>query len=166
MDLHCIQYLEKMLVKMNRILIKVLNHMLFFLFAVLILIVAANVVCRYILKSPLFWVTELACYILVYLIFFGAALALYRGEHVRIHMEEIKGPSVWKGIFEKVGIFFNYLFIVLLIVFGILLASKNMESYTGSLPIPMGNVYMAAPISGIIMLLLYTEYVFLKKKEE
>ncbi|MCI8429698.1 MAG: TRAP transporter small permease [Lachnospiraceae bacterium] len=166
MDINPVWYFRKVLVKINRILIRVLNGALFFLFAVLILIVAANVICRYVLKSPLFWVTELACYILVYLIFLGAALALYRGEHVRIYTEGMKMPSVCRNIFEKTAVLFNYLFIVLLIVFGMTVAVKNFKSYTGSLPIPMGYVYLAAPVSGIAMLLLYTERIFVKKKDE
>jgi TRAP-type C4-dicarboxylate transport system permease small subunit len=165
MDLHLIQYFEKTVVKINRILIKVLSSILFLLFAVLILIVTINVVFRYVLKNPLFWVTELSCYILVYLIFFGAALALYRGEHVGMNIEGIKVPFALKKLFERIGILFNYSFIVLLVVFGILVSVKNLGSYTGSLPIPMGYVYMAAPISGIAMLSLYTEHIFAKKKD-
>lgn len=164
MDLHLIQYFEKTVVKINRILIKALSGILFFLFAVLIIIVAMNVVFRYVLKNPLFWVTELSCYILVYLIFFGAALALYKGEHMGMNIEGIKIPIAWKKFFEKIGILFNYLFIVLLVIFGILVAVKNMGSYTGSLPISMGYVYMAAPMSGIAMLLLYTERIFCRKE--
>lgn len=166
MALHFIQHLEKVLIKINCMLIRILNSILFVLFGILILIVAANVVCRYVLKNPLFWVTELACYILVYLIFFGAALALYRGEHVRIHTEGIKMPSAWRRIFEIITVLFNYLFIMFLIVFGISVAVKNFGSYTGSLPIPMGYVYLAAPVSGIMMLLLYTEHILVKKKDE
>ena len=164
MGVYFIQHLEKAVVKVNKILIKVLNTVLFFLFAVLIFIVTMNVVCRYVLKSPLFWITELSCYILVYLIFFGAVLALYRDEHVKVNIEGIKLPAAWKGTFEKIGIVFHYLFIVLLIIFGGIVSVKNRESFTGSLPISMGYVYMAAPISGIVMLLFYTERIFCRKE--
>lgn len=165
MDSQFAKCFEKAIVKINSVLIKALHYVLCVLFAALIFIVTVNVVFRYLLKMPLFWVTELACYILVYLIFFGAALALYRGEHVSVNVEGIKMPRAWKRFFEISGIFFNYLFIVLLIVFGTMVAFKNMGSRTGSLPIPTGCVYLAAPSSGIVMLMLYTEHMMLKKKD-
>lgn len=157
--------LEKLVANINSVLIKVLNFILSFLSIVLIFVVVANVICRYVLRNPLFWATEFACYLLVYLIFFGAALALYKDEHVSVNTEGIKIPLVLKNIFEKVGILFNYVFIILLIVFGISISCKNMRSYTGSLPIPMGIVYLAAPISGVAMLLMYTERIIKKKVE-
>lgn len=159
-----IQFLERIVVKVNQILIKFINSILCTLFSVLIFIVMLNVICRYVLKKPLFWVTEFSCYILVYLIFFGAALALYKSEHVCINTKEIKISPAFKCICEKISIVFNYLFIILLIVFGTVVSFENMGSYTGSLPIPMGCVYLAAPLSGVAMFLLYTEYILVKEK--
>lgn len=156
--------LEDVIVQINRRLTKALKNVLCILFSILIVIVTLNVICRYVFKSPLFWVTEISCYILVYLIFGGAALALYDGEHVIINTEEMKVLIKIKLGLGKIAIILNYAFIFLLIVFGMMVTVKNLKSYTGALPIPMGYVYMAAPLSGVVMLCLYTERVLGKEQ--
>ena len=166
MDLKKIYMMKEIVIKINRLLNIILRNVLCTLFGALIVIVAINVICRYILKNSLFWVTELTCYILVYLIFLGSALALYQGEHVGVNTDGIKIPKTLKFFFERVSIFLNYVFIIFLIVFGTILSCQNMKSYTGVLPIPMGYVYFAVPVSGVVMLLLYTERILIKKKDE
>lgn len=166
MDGQFMQNLELAIIKTNRVLILILKNLLYVLLAILILIVTLNVFCRYVLRNPLFWVTELSCYILVYLIFGGSALAMYRGEHVHINITEMEYLSSIRPFLKIIEILCSYLFIIFLIVFGFSVTLKNMSSYTGSLPIPMGCVYAAAPISGCFMLLLYTERVLKEKKEK
>lgn len=158
--------MKEIIIKINRILNIILRNVLCILFGTLILIVAINVLCRYILRNSLFWVTELTCYILVYLIFLGSALALYQGEHVGINTDRIKIPKALNFFLKRASIFLNYIFISFLIVFGTILSCQNMKSYTGVLPIPMGYVYFAVPVSGVVMLLLYTERILIKKKDE
>jgi TRAP-type C4-dicarboxylate transport system permease small subunit len=57
----------------------------------------------------------------------------------------------------------NYSFLIVMIVVGFALAFSNMDSFTGSLPIPMGCIYLAAPISALLMMPLYLEYVLIER---
>lgn len=150
--------------KINQILDKCVQCLLAFLFVTLILIASLNVFFRYILKSPLFWAVEASCYILVYLVFYGSALALYRGNHISINVRALRiAPSV-QAVLKKGGTILEFVFIGSLIIWGTLLTWKSRMSYAGVLPISTGLVYAAAPSSGIVMLLFQTELLLKEKR--
>jgi TRAP-type C4-dicarboxylate transport system permease small subunit len=98
-------------------------------------------------------------------VFLGATLALYKGEHVQINLNTNKIPNIVSKIFYCISVSLNFVFIGLVVYWGVNLAFSNMKSYTGSLPIPMGCVYLAAPICGLLMIPLYLEKV-IKKGEK
>ena len=155
---------ELKLIEINRKLIPLTKLIILICFSGLILSISINVLLRYVFKSPLFWVTEFSCYCLVYCVLFGAALALYKNEHVGIYVGDLKLPKKLKIIFQILATFFTYLFILLMISFGMILSLDNMNSYTGSIPFPMGGIYLAIPLSGVIMLFLYTERFLTERK--
>lgn len=152
--------------RVNAALILAIKTLLLLLFSTMIIVLFANVLFRYIFNKPLFWVTEITCYLLVYIIFIGGALALFRGEHVRIASNDFKMPMWLKRLSRAVAVILNLFFVGMLIVFGGEVSLKNMSSYTGLLPVPMGAVYMAAPISGICMLSFYLEKIILLYRKD
>lgn len=70
-------YLEKTCAALNRLT----EYALFGLGFSMAILVAAQVFCRYVLNSSLFWSEELARYMLVWLSFLGATVAYYRNLH-------------------------------------------------------------------------------------
>ena len=50
------------------------------------LIIAYDVVMRYIFARPTTWAGELACFLMVYVVFMGLALALLDGSHVSVEL--------------------------------------------------------------------------------
>lgn len=157
--------IRNLIARINYALVKFVQSVLVVLFVALITIMSLNVICRYIFKSPLFWAVEASCYILVYLIFWGSALALYRGKHIRIDTRSIKIFSNLWIILERAGTLLEYVFIILMVIGGTILSWKNRTSYAGSLPIPTGYVYSAAPTSGVIMFLFRTELLIQPRKD-
>lgn len=157
--------IRNLIVRINHVLGIFVQGVLVLLFTALITIMSLNVICRYVFKSPLFWAVEASCYILVYLIFWGSALALYRGKHIRIDTKSMKiFPNTW-GVLERAGALLEYVFIILMVIGGTILSWKNRASYAGSLPIPTGYVYSAAPTSGVIMFLFRTELLIQPRKD-
>lgn len=140
-----------------------LKGILILLFGILIVLVTANVILRYIFQTPLFAVTELANYLLVYLVFLGAAVALYQNEHVHIEIDNFRIPETLRNVIHKIGIILNCFFIIILVVNGIRLAFINRSSFTGVLAIPMGIVYAVIPISGLMMIIQYSDLLLSKK---
>lgn len=144
----------------------VLEKVLILLFGVLILLVALNVILRYVFQTPLFAVTELANYLLVYLVFLGASVALYQNEHVYIEIGNFKMPYRLRQAMQKIGIILNCIFIVVLVVYGMELAIMNRSSFTGVLAIPMGIVYAVIPVSGIMMVIQYSDLLLNDREQE
>ena len=68
-------------------------------------LIAADVFCRYILSDPIQWADEIAISVLIAITFLGAALALYRAEHLGVrvfrnaltgrHGERADGFAAW-----------------------------------------------------------------------
>ena len=146
--------MKVILYRINSIILKVLKSALIILFASLILLMVVNVFLRYVLSKPLFWVTEICSYVLLYLIMGGATLALYYGNHISINIDLSKLGAIAKRIID---------IIIAFIIYGSILVCENISSYTGTVPISMGLVYLAVPVNAVIMLLLYSEKVIKRK---
>lgn len=71
--------------------------------AALIVVVGANVVCRYVLGIPLSWAEEAARYMMIYMAYLAAPLALRAGGHIRITVLTDRLRGVWADVFRMVG---------------------------------------------------------------
>src|SRR6185312_4450791 len=60
-----------------------------------VLIVVADVFCRYVLSDPIQWADEVAIAVLIGITFLGSALTLYRAEHlgVRVFRNALAGRN-------------------------------------------------------------------------
>ncbi len=155
--------MKVILYRINSIILKVLKSALIILFASLILLMVVNVFLRYVLSKPLFWVTEICSYVLLYLIMGGATLALYYGNHISINIDLSKLGAIAKRIIDIISTIAAYILIIAFIIYGSILVCENISSYTGTVPISMGLVYLAVPVNAVIMLLLYSEKVIKRK---
>ncbi len=63
-------------------LIELLEWWAVFLLVLMVLLVFLGVFFRYVLGSALAWYDEFASYLLVWLTFYGAVVASYRGRHI------------------------------------------------------------------------------------
>jgi tripartite ATP-independent transporter DctM subunit len=68
-----------------------------------ILLLFSGVVCRYLLHDPLIWADELATLLFLWLAMFGSAIALRRGEHMRMTAFVGKLSAETRAMFELVG---------------------------------------------------------------
>src|ERR1700730_12023033 len=65
-----------------------------------ILVLSTGVVARYVFHRPITWSDELATSLFLWLVMFGAAIALRRGEHMRLTtLVDHVGP-VWRARLE------------------------------------------------------------------
>lgn len=71
--------------------------------AALIVVVGANVVCRYVLGIPLSWAEEAARYMMIYMAYLAAPLALRAGGHIRITVITDRLRGVWADVFRMIG---------------------------------------------------------------
>lgn len=117
-------------------------------FAVLL---AGQVVLRYVWDMPLFWVEELCRYLLVYLTFLGSALAWGRRDHISIDfMLDIVGTSARRTILTVVDLLM-LVFAIWAVYAGWGYTAASMSRIAISLGVPTGLAYACVPIAFAII---------------
>ena len=120
---------------------------------VMVVVVAAQVFCRYVLNHSLFWSEELARYLLVWLTFLGATVAYHRRAHPSIDMLQSRvAPSVAHGM-TIAGYLVALLFFGVLAVYGFQFAHFVRAQISPALQIPKWTVMVVLPLSGAILCL-------------
>lgn len=133
-----------------RFLEKLFEVMGVLLMAMICILVFTGVVFRYVLRSPLGWIEEIARYSLVWVTYIGTFLALRRGRHLSINMV-VKLCSPW--VRKIIAIFARVVmmpFCFVMIFHGAYYASVFMNQGTPYLGIPFGYIYLVLPIIGVL----------------
>jgi TRAP-type C4-dicarboxylate transport system permease small subunit len=142
-------------------LIELLEWWAVFLLVLMVLLVFLGVFFRYVLGSALAWYDEFASYLLVWLTFYGAVVASYRGRHIGFETF-VAGlrPSAKRRV-AIVAELFVLGFQVVLFYYGWLLMQKMGDETAVSLVwVKMGWVYSVFPITGGLMLLISLHRLF------
>lgn len=129
------------------------------LMMVLVAVVSTGVVFRYCLLSPLPWVDQLSRFLLVWIVFIAAGVALRAGEHVGVEALVRLLPRkacLCVSFFNRVVIF---LFLVRLGVDGASLARLSTNQIMPTLGISMFWTYLAVPVGSALMALYLAESV-------
>lgn len=114
--------------------------------AVMVVLVIGNVFCRYVLNFSLVWAEEVSQYLMVWVAFLGAGLALRQGRHVAVEMLQEQLPSgARRGL--RWGLLAAVLaFLVATTVLGCMFAWFARDMETPVLNISMAIPYAAVPI--------------------
>ncbi len=119
----------------------------------MVVVVAAQVFCRYVLNHSLFWSEELARYLLVWLTFLGATVAYHRRVHPSIDMLQARvGPGAARAM-TIAGYLAALFFFGVLTVYGLQFAYFVRAQISPALQIPKWTVMLVLPISGTILCL-------------
>jgi len=100
----------------------------------------------------LYWSEEIIRYACIWMVFLCSGLTIRYGIHFRVDLLLARLP---KAAAISLGLFAVALMIwfeVVLIWFGSQVTLLNMEQQSTSLEFPMGYVYVAIPIGGVLML--------------
>ncbi|TFD53557.1 TRAP transporter small permease [Cryobacterium frigoriphilum] len=143
---------------LKRIIDKVLEVVCIALFAGLVLLVVWQVFTRFVLSAPSSFSEELATYAFVWLVMFGTAYVFGERGHMAMDFVKNKLPL-------RVRTGANVLIEVLVLTFAALVmvrggsssASLAWAQATGSIQIPLGYLYLALPISGVLII-FYSVY--------
>ncbi|MDX1808633.1 MAG: TRAP transporter small permease [Sulfurospirillaceae bacterium] len=141
----------------NDIIDKQISLFVVSLMILLSVLLSVSVFYRYVLNDSIYWSNEVARYILVYIVFFGATMAHKHKAHIRIDM--ILGALSHKNkknIEILIGIIF-LLFWVVVLVGSIKLLPLFIIQKTATLEIPFAYPFAALPISALIWILYCTD---------
>ncbi|OGO39825.1 MAG: hypothetical protein A2147_06740 [Chloroflexi bacterium RBG_16_57_8] len=123
------------------------------LMAILVAIVVASVFFRYILLSPLTWSEEVGRYMMIWLGFLAASIAVRQGLHVGVDfvVQSVRpGLAVWLR-----GLARGATAVLLLIVtgYGFMLVLNLWDQWSPVLIIRMTWPYLAIPVGSLLMLI-------------
>jgi len=146
--------------KTSTLVSRILGMVLILLMIVLVIDVVWQVLARYLLKSPSSFTDELARFLLIWVGLLGAAYALGKKKHLAIDLF-IKQLSSTKQ--QKTGRLIDLLIILfalgVMVIGGIRLVwiTLTLKQVSAGLGLPLGILYLAVPISGLLMI-LFTLY--------
>ena len=118
--------------------------------AVMVVLVVANVFCRYVLGFSVIWAEEVSQYLMVWITFVGAGLALRQGRHVAVEMlQDRLAPGARHGL--RWGVLLAvFVFLLTTMVLGFMFAWFARDMETPVLNIPLAIPYLAVPIGALL----------------
>lgn len=133
---------------------KGLEVVLSLLLGLMVLNVLWQVASRYILNNPSIFTDELARYLLIWIGLMGAAYASGKNMHVAIGLLRTKLNSNQQKIQDIVIQILVIVFAVFVLVIGgarLVYISFQLGQESSSMQIPLGYVYLALPLSGLLI---------------
>ena len=123
------------------------------LMAVLVVDVFLGVFSRYVMRATFQWYDEVARLSFVWMIFLGAAVAVRRGAHFRLHLlVDRLAPPVRRRV-DLIVTLIVVAFAAVLVAGGIAILPVARRQVTDALEISMVWFYAALPVGGALMIL-------------
>lgn len=123
------------------------------LFALVVLVVSAQVFSRFVINLSIRWADELSRFAFVWLVYIGGAVTIRDGRNVcfDLILDSFKGKK-WKIMFTLVTAV-SMLFLILMTYFGVLVCKVEMTEASPIMHWPMSVVCAAIPMGGVLMML-------------
>lgn len=123
----------------------------------LTLVVMVNVIARYVFNLSLAWVNEIGEFVFLWLTFLGGARAIQLGAHLAItELLDAAGPGLRRALTWLAEAMAVAVLLVLL-VWGWMLAEQMMGQTLSVTYIPMGLAYAAMPAGSVLGLLFIAQ---------
>lgn len=123
------------------------------LMAVLVLVVVTSVVFRYVLVSPLTWSEEVGRYLMIWVGFLAASIAVQQGMHVGIDfLAQWVRPAAAAWL-RRLARALTALFLLIVTVYGFMLVLNLWDQWSPVLQFRMTWPYLAIPVGSLLMLL-------------
>jgi TRAP-type C4-dicarboxylate transport system permease small subunit len=137
---------ERALVRVNQALIVVMMM-------TMATLVFANVVSRYLFAHSLNWSEEIARYMMIWITYLGAGLAMRGGQHVAIEFGQSALPKPFHPWIRGLVAATILLFLGVLTVAGVQFTEFAWRQRSPVMQWPMGAVYLAIPIGSLLFAL-------------
>ena len=142
----------------KKTLLSFLNHFeeyaLIVLFPIMVLVVFVATLARYFNLFPMFWGEEVARYIMVYMAYIGAGLAMKNGAHVGVSflVDRIKNPAI-RRVFDIIRVCTILFFcgFIIFYIYKIISSPIFKIQTTPALFMPMWIPYFAVPLGMILV---------------
>lgn len=152
----------------ERVLLAGNRGLIIAMMATMVALVFTNVVCRYIFNFSIIWAEELSQYLMVWITFLGAGLAMREGRHVAVEMLQDALPQPLARTARLVVIIAILAFLATLVVLGVMFVNFAWDQETPVMNIPTGIPYLAVPIGAFLFFvhMMFVSGDFLHKRVE
>jgi TRAP-type C4-dicarboxylate transport system permease small subunit len=122
------------------------------LMAILVVVVVASVVFRYVLLSPLSWSEEVGRYLMIWVGFLAASIAIQQGMHVGIDfvVQWVRPETAFW--LRRVSRGLTAVFLLIVTAYGFLLVVSLWDQWSPVLQFRMTWPYLAIPVGSLLML--------------
>ena len=127
------------------------------LLAVMVVAIGSQVFARYLFHQSLYWTEELGRHVMVWMIFLASVLCVRRGFHLSITLLKERLKPDKQALMQLVGAIVLAYFFYMMVVHGWTLTQKTMVQRSSAIHYPMGYVYAALPVSGLLMFIVNLE---------
>lgn len=129
--------------------------------ALAVTIATLQVILRYVGGTGLFWAEELVVYTIVWTTFLAAGAAVRSGEHLTVELINLAVGDRNMGVLARVIGVVGAAAGVALTVFGteLVLTARDYGQLSPALQLPMWIVYLAMPLSGVLMTIRFLQQV-------
>lgn len=133
---------------------KLLRFVVGALILAIVVLVAAQVVFRYVLATPIVWSEEFTTLCYQWVSYLGAALAVrYRG-HFGVDFVSRMLSAAWHKPLEWLGHAVVWIIGVFMIVYGMRIVESSAAQMYPTLGFSVGTGYLVLPIAGVLFLLM------------
>jgi len=130
---------------------------------VMTILVFVNVVLRYLAGMSLTWVEELARYMMIWVAYLGAGLALRAGAHVAVEIVQDVLPPALTRLLRMVIAVLMLAFLLAVAWYGLTYSQFTMRQSSPVLSVPLGLIYLGVPLGCLLcamhLLLGFRHYV-------
>lgn len=127
------------------------------LLAIMVGAIGSQVVARYVFNQALYWTEELGRHLMIWMVFLASVLCMRRGYHLSITLLAQRLRPRAGALLRLAVAVVMAVFLFLMVVYGWSLAQRTMVQRSSALHYPMGYVYAALPVSGLLMLVVNLE---------
>jgi TRAP-type transport system small permease protein len=164
-----VKTLKEISEKVSRISERIVRYTLVGMVGVMTAIIIIQVFMRYIFLYSLSWSEEVARYLMIWVSFLGASLALKHGFHIGVEfvINRISGKMRgWINLIAKVGIL---VFLIYFTIGGFRVSWAVRDQDSPALLFSMAYAYLSAPMGGLFMViqllhLMVEDWVGLRKE--
>ena len=130
---------------------KALNLVSMTFVGAIVAIIFYSVVMRYAFDRPPFWSEELARFIFIWIIMFGAVLVTRERSHIELVLFVNLLPKKWKYILSIFTHFLMIVFCWVMVQQGIKIYPIVAQATSPTLGLSMGWLYLSIPVGGLLM---------------
>ena len=141
---------------------KIISVVLFFIMTVLVVITFLQVFSRFILHIPIAWSEEVIRMSFVWMISLGSAVAIKENSHLVMDMLTSAVSEKMRKVLRMIVLVLILGVSVILLVAGANYVVRSMGKTAVTMPIPSNCVYIAIPVSAVVMIFYTVEQAVLE----